>query len=239
MTQAASRKIAWVTGGYSGIGLAIAETLGEMGCDLILSARNQQALEEARERLSATGIAVDIVRADVADREEVNRACRAMLDKHGRIDILVNNAGFNSQKRTWDELIPEEFDAVIAANLTGTFNMIHALLPGMRARKDGLIINISSVAGRQVRPEGGVAYTIAKHGVHIMSQLLLESELKHGIRTCVVAPGFVDTPAHAWRPQELRDMMMQPEDVARAVRFAVETPPRAAILEIAVWPGTH
>ena len=105
----------------------------------------------------------------------------------------------------------------------------------MRANRSGMIVNIASVAGKQVSLEGGVAYSVAKHGVFVMSQLLNQSELKHGIRTCVVAPSGVDTRAHAWRPQEVRNLMMKPEDVARAVRFAVETPPHTAIFEIDIY----
>src|SRR5690606_12888830 len=125
-----------------------------------------------------------------------------------------------------------EFDAVIASNINGTFNAIHAVLPGMRAQKKGLIINISSGAGKQVGIGGGVAYTVAKHGVHIMSKLLNQSEMKHGIRTCIIAPAFVRTRAHDWRPEEMRAYMLEPEDVARVVRFAIEQPPHSAIFEI-------
>jgi NADP-dependent 3-hydroxy acid dehydrogenase YdfG len=226
--------VAWITGGSTGIGLAIARTLVEAGYLAVLSARNPAPLRSACEALEASGGAADHLVADVTDRAAVDHACRTVLERHGRIDVLVNNAGFNVRQRKWEDLIPEEFDAVIAANLTGTFNAIHAVLPTMRAQRSGLIVNVSSVAGKLVGLEGGVAYTVAKHGVNVLSQLLNQSELKHGIRTCVVAPAGVDTRAHAWRPQEVRDAMLKPEDVARAVRFAIETPRHAAIFEIEI-----
>ena len=96
----------------------------------------------------------------------------------------------------------------------------------------GLIVNVSSVAGKQVNPDGGVAYTIAKHGAHIMAKMLNQTELVHGVRACVIAPAGVRTRAHDWRPEETRRYMIAPEDVARAVRFAVEQPANCAVFEI-------
>jgi len=155
----AARRLAWVTGGSAGIGLAIARCLCDMGYRVIISARDAGALEQACDDLKAAGGEAECIAVDVADRKAVNAAAAEVLSRHGRIDVLINNAGFNSQKRKWDELIPEEFDAVIAANLTGTFNAIHAVLPTMRVQRDGLVINISSVAGKQVNPDGGLAYS--------------------------------------------------------------------------------
>jgi len=223
---------AWITGGSSGIGYAIAQSLTEAGYLVILSARHEEGLRSACANLQTASVKSDYVVMDVSRRSEVNQACHTILARHGRIDVLVNNAGFNVKARKWEDLIPEEFDAVIAANLSGTFYAIHSVLPSMRANGGGMIVNIASLAGKQVNLEGGVAYSVAKHGVVVMSQLLNQSELKHGIRTCVVAPAGVDTPAHAWRPKEVRDLMLKPQDVARAVRFAVETPPHAGIFEI-------
>ena len=226
------RKVAWVTGGSAGIGFAIARCLCDMGYHVIISARDAAALQQACDDLKAAGGEAECVTVDVADRMAVNAAVTEILSRQGRIDVLINNAGFNSQKRKWDELIPDEFDAVIAANLTGTFNAIHAVLPTMRAQKNGLVINISSVAGKQVNPDGGLAYTIAKHGAHIMAKMLNQTELANGIRACVIAPAGVSTRAHDWRPPEARAYMIAPEDVARAVRFALESPPHSAVLEI-------
>jgi len=229
-------KVAWITGGSAGIGFAIAQALCARGYRVVLSARNEELLRSAYAELTKVGGDVDYIVLDVTARARVNAVCAEILARHGRIDVLINSAGFNVKARKWDELIPEEFDAVIAGNLTGTFNTIHAVLPAMRAQRSGMIVNIASVAGKQVSLDGGVAYSAAKHGVFVMSQLLNQSELKNGIRTCVVAPAGVDTRAHAWRPQAVRDTMMQPEDVARAVCFAVETPPQTAIFEIDICP---
>ena len=221
------RQVAWVTGGSAGIGEAIAHTLAEAGFSVVISARDEGLLRDTADRVGA-----DWLVCNVTDRAAVNAACDKILERHGRIDVLVNNAGHNSQRRKWDELDPNEFDAVIAANLTGAFNCIHAVLPQMRSQGGGRIVNISSVAGKQVNPDGGVAYTIAKHGVHIMAKMLNQTELANGIRACVIAPAGVSTRAHDWRPEELRQYMLQPEDVARAVRFAVEQPAHSTVFEI-------
>lgn len=232
MTDQSQRRVAWVTGGSAGIGLAIAKVLAEDGFHVILSARNAATLEDACAQIRASGCSAEYAVADVADRARVNAVVADILARHGRIDVLVNNAGFNSQKREWNDLIPEEFDAVIASNITGTFNATHAVLPAMRAQQNGLVINISSGAGKQVGVGAGVAYTIAKHGSHIMARLLNQTELKNGIRACVIAPGFVKTRLHDWRPQETHAYMLDPAEVARAVRFAVDSPPHTAIFEI-------
>jgi NADP-dependent 3-hydroxy acid dehydrogenase YdfG len=222
-------KVAWITGGSAGIGLAIASALAEDGYLTVISARNEAQLREAAVQV---GHACEAMACDVADRAVVAATCAEILRRHGRIDVLVNNAGGNSQKREWSDLVPEEFEAVIASNINGTFNTIHAVLPAMREQKNGLVINISSGAGKQVGIGAGVAYTVAKHGVHIMSKLLNQSELANGIRCCVVTPAFVRTRAHDWRPEDVRQYMLNPEDVARAVRFAIESPPHTMIQEI-------
>jgi NADP-dependent 3-hydroxy acid dehydrogenase YdfG len=226
------KKVAWVTGGSAGIGRAIARTLADTGHVTVITGRNQDALSSVQTEIEAAGGTCEYVVNDVTDRAAVNALAKSIVDRHGRIDVLVNNAGGNSQKREWDDLEPEEFDSVIAVNVTGTFNCIHATLPAMREQKGGLIVNLSSGAGKMVGVGAGVAYTVAKHGVHIMSKLLNQSELKNGIRCCVITPAFVRTRAHDWRPEEIRQYMLQPEDVARAVRFAIEQPPHSAIFEI-------
>lgn len=234
MAAHSNPRIAWITGGSSGIGYAVARSLTECGYLVVISARNEGGLVTACDALNRDQRKADHVAMDVTRRSEVEQACRTILERYGRIDVLVNNAGFNVKARKWGELLPDEFDAVIATNLTGTFYTTWSVLPSMRSHGGGMIVNIASVAGKYVNPDGGVAYTIAKHGVFVMSQMLNQSELQHGIRTCIVAPAGVNTPAHAWRPQEIRDMMLKPEDVARAVRFAVETPAHAAIFEIEI-----
>ncbi len=231
-------RVAWITGGSAGIGLAVARTLAEAGYTVVISARDPDLLAGSCVQLQREGARADHVAMDVAMRGQVDQACRTVLDRHGRIDVLVNNAGYNVKARRWADLDPDEFDAVFAANLNGTFYTIHAVLPAMRANGGGVIVNISSIAGKRVSVEGGVAYTAAKQAVFSLTESLNMAEWSNGIRACVVAPGGVGTRAHAAQPQEIRDPMLRPEDVARAVRFAVETPPHAAIYEVVISP-TH
>ena len=231
--MAADPPVAWITGGSAGIGLAIARRLADAGHRVVISARNAEPLRAACAEL---GERADHVVADVSRQPEVERACRAILDRHGRIDVLVNNAGFNVKARQWADLDPAEFDAVIAANLSGTFYAIHAVLPAMRAQGGGTIVNIGSVAGRQVTVGGGVAYCVAKHGVVALTESVNLAECQHGIRACVVCPGGVATRAHAHRSQEERDAMLHPDDVAEAVLYAVQAPPHAAVYAVDVNP---
>jgi NAD(P)-dependent dehydrogenase (short-subunit alcohol dehydrogenase family) len=233
-------RVAWITGGSSGIGYAIAENLAEAGFTVVVSARKEPALRETCTALRARGGQADYVVMDTTVRSQVEQACRTILERHGRIDVLVNCAGFNVKARQWHDLDPAEFDAVLAGNLSGAFHAIHTVLPTMRHNRAGIIVNVASLAGKVVSIGGGVAYTVAKTGMITLTQSLNMAEFKNGIRACVVAPGEVATPAMARRavpvPQADLDRMLKPEDVARAVRFAVEMPPHACIYEIDISP---
>ena len=229
-------RLAWITGGSTGIGLAVARSLADAGYRVVISARNEPGLRDACRELTEAGAKADYVVADVGAQAQVAQACRTILDRHGRIDVLVNNAGFNVKARQWSDLIPAEFDAVIAANLSGTFYATHAVLPAMRAQGGGTIVNVASVAGRQVAVGAGVAYTVAKHGVVALTETVNLAEFQNGVRACVVCPGGVATRAHAARSQEERDVMLRPEDVAQAVRYAVEAPAHAAVYAVDILP---
>jgi len=233
-------KVAWITGGSSGIGLAAAETLAKAGYIVVLSARGQAQLEAAAASINANGGRAECEVLDAAVRADVEGACKSILERHGRIDVLVNSAGFNVPARQWHELTADDFDRVLAGNLSGTFYAINAVLPAMRAQKDGVIVNVASMAAKTVTPYGGVAYTVAKQGVITLTATVNQAEFRHGIRACALTPSEVATPIMQKRvpppPQEVLDRMLQAEDVARAIRFVVETPPHAAIYEIIMAP---
>ena len=119
----------------------------------------------------------------------------AAIEEHfGAIDILVNNAGTNSNPRALAEVDPQDWDRTIAVNLTGAFNFVGAVLPAMRAKKDGIIINISSIAGVRAGKLGGAAYSASKHGMVALNHVINEEEVDYGIRACAICPGEVETP---------------------------------------------
>src|SRR5262245_48107841 len=151
-----SRKNAVVTGGGSGIGEAIARALAGEGCRVVIAGRNVDKLREASERFNRQP-AFEVHDVDVADRTSVGELFVWTAKEIGPIQILVNAAGINIKNRSMVEMPPEEWDRIMAINATGTYNCMHAVLPEMRKRRDGLIINISSTSGKRAWKLGGVA----------------------------------------------------------------------------------
>lgn len=222
-------KVAWIVGGTTGLGRAISVMLADAGYDVVNTAPTVDPFCEPCDDIRWAGGQSVCIAADVTDRAAVDRARDEIVKRFGRIDVLVNKANFNVRHRSWGELVPEEFDAVIATNLTGSFNAIQAVLPVMRKQGSGVIVNMSSVAGRLFDQEGGVAYSVARAGLQVMTRLLNQSEKRHGIRACTIAPACEDIPESAKGQSRF-----EPEDVARAVRLAVEQGEGAAISEIEV-----
>jgi len=235
-----SGKIAWLTGAGSGIGQAGAVELARAGATVVISGRRAEALEDTRKLVTAAGGEVHKLPLDVADRHQVAHAAKTLLDGHGRCDILVNSAGVNVPKRYYKDLVPEDWDKVIGINLNGALYCITALLPAMRAQKDGLVINISSWLGRWVGYLGGPAYGASKHALATITHHLNIEEGMHGIRGCVIYPGEVATPLVKWRPvppaQADIDRMLKPEDLGRTIRFVAEMPAHACLNEIVITP---
>jgi NADP-dependent 3-hydroxy acid dehydrogenase YdfG len=233
-------RVAWITGGGSGIGLAGAVELARAGASVIVSGRRPDALEAAVAAVRDAGGEAEAVPLDVADAAAVGRAAQGILDRHGRVDILVNSAGLNVAKRSWAEISSADWALVNHVNTDGTFHCIAALLPSMRARKDGLVINVSSWAGRHVSQVSGVAYSAAKHAVVALTHSLNMEECGNGIRACVICPGEVDTPILDKRPvpvpPEVRATMLTAEDLGRTIRFVAEMPPHVCVNEILISP---
>ena len=233
-------KVAWVTGGGSGIGRAGAEELASAGAIVIVSGRRASELDEVRQAIAAKGGTAEAQSLDVTDKRAAAKIGGDILKRHGRLDILVNSAGMNVPHRFWKNLTPESFESVISANLQGSLNTIAAVLPSMREQKDGLIINISSWAGRFAHLLTGPAYNAAKHGVVAMTLTLNMEECINGIRACVICPGEVATPIlrHRPKPPSATDMarMLRAEDLGRTIRFVAEMPARVCVNEILISP---
>ncbi|MEO0416866.1 MAG: SDR family oxidoreductase, partial [Verrucomicrobiota bacterium] len=158
-----TNKTALITGGGSGIGLGIAQALAEAGCRVMIAGRNLSKLEEAAATVAEPNRPL-VKACDITDREEVTELIAHAESAFGHIDILANSAGLNVAKRKMCELSPEDFDRIMAVNCTGLFNVLQAVLPGMRQRQDGLIFSVSSIAGKRALPLAGPAYATSKFG---------------------------------------------------------------------------
>lgn len=233
-------KIAWITGAGSGIGLAGAQALAAAGATVVLSGRRVELLEKEAAAIVAAGGKADAIALDVSDSDAVARVSQAILERHGVIDILVNSAGLNVRNRFWKDQTPAGWSEVIRINLDGSFYCIAAVLPSMRKRRDGLIINISSWAGKYNSSVTGPAYNAAKHAVVAMTENLNQEESINGIRACVICPAEVATPIMDKRPvpptTEERAKMLQAEDLGRTIRFVAEMPAHACVNEITISP---
>lgn len=202
-------KSALVTGGSSGIGLAIARMLAEEGHALTLAARRLDRLEEARAELGCF-----VTQADVSSSEDCARLVAEHLDRHGGLDVLVNSAGVGIAGAIGD-LQTKHWDLQQNVNLRGTFLVTREALPALRAAK-GYVVNLASIAGTQPTP-GLAAYGAAKAAVIALTRSLDREEAENGVRVTALCPAFVDTPMAAWTglPGE---RMIQPEDCAELVR---------------------
>src|SRR5947209_1476729 len=234
-----TNKVTLVTGGGSGIGRAVAEQLLQAGARVAIAGRNQARLDETAAALKGSGRLV-VHAVDVAEVDQVRAMVDSIEKTLGPINILVNNAGTNIKQRTFRELTPETWDRLIRTNLDGAFYCIHALLPGMLKRKDGVIVNVVSIAGKRASPLGGVAYAAAKFGMSALGIGLAAEEKDSGIRVCNIYPGEVDTPILEMRPQavteEHRQRILRPEDIAAAVLFVAMQPAHVSIPELVIKP---
>jgi NADP-dependent 3-hydroxy acid dehydrogenase YdfG len=234
-------KVAWITGGGSGIGLAGALELAKAGAHVVISGRTAATNASALSELKKSGSA-EATLLDVSDKKAVAATAADIEKRHGRIDILVTSAGTNisGPKRNFKTMSAEGWDEVVQINLNGLFYCCLAVLPGMRARKDGLIINISSWAGRYASVLTGPAYNATKRAVIAVSESINMEECMHGIRATSILPGEVATPIMEKRPvppsKEERARMAQPEDFGKAILFVATMPARSCVNELVIAP---
>ena len=232
-------KRALVTGGGSGIGLAVARLFLQEGARVAITGRDEAKLSRAANDLGG-GDRLLCRAGDVGEPAQVAALVAHVTERWGGIDVLVNNAGTNIKDRTIRQLTPEKWDLLIRANLDGAFYCIHAVLPQMLQRKDGVIVNVSSVAGKRAGPLGGAAYAAAKFGMSALGICLAAEEKDSGVRVSNVYPGEVDTPILEARPTpvsaEQRAKILKPEDVAAAVLFVAALPPHVSVPELVIKP---
>jgi NADP-dependent 3-hydroxy acid dehydrogenase YdfG len=235
-------KVAVITGGGSGVGKATAARFLQEGARVVIAGRDAAKLVAAAAELNAAD-AVRTVPTDVSQADQCRSLIRQATEAFGRVDILVNNAGLNIKDRTLRELTPDNWDRVIRTNLDGAFYCTSAVLPQMLARRDGVIVNVVSVAGKRANPLGGAAYVAAKFGMGALGLVLSNEEKDSGVRVSNIYPGEIDTPILAARPKpvsdEQRAVILRPEDVAEAILFVATLPPRVSVPELVIKPTAH
>jgi 3-oxoacyl-[acyl-carrier protein] reductase len=227
---------ALITGATEGIGRAIAFTLGAAGYKVGVCARTESKLRDLLTELRAKGITVAGLPCDVGDEAAVERLTGHVAAELGPIDTLINNAGIGILKPLLD-LTTAEWDATMATNLRSLFLVTRAVLPGMRQRKRGSIVNISSLAGRNGLA-GGTAYSASKHAVLGFSRSLMLEVRQDNVRVIAVCPGSVDTALLHQQSMLKPDFakILRPEDVAQAVLDLLRLPERALVSEVDIRP---
>ena len=210
-----SGKVAIITGGGTGIGQGVALMLSGEGCRVVLSGRRKAPLEEALEKISAQGGEGLVVEGDVSEASDVDRLVSAAQDTFGQIDILVNNAGIGGGGAIHEHDI-ETWDQVLAVNLRGPFLTSRAVLPKMRARSQGHIINISSESGLEYY-QGNGAYGVSKHALNALGEFIQRENQEYGVRVDTICPGMVITEMTQNSPGLDHSKCLYPEDIAELV----------------------
>jgi NADP-dependent 3-hydroxy acid dehydrogenase YdfG len=232
-------KIVAISGGGTGIGAGIARGLAEAGCKVTVGGRRLEPLEQLASSVSCEH-PIGCHTLDVADPESVKAFFADVRDKVGDVDILVNSAGINIQKRTMAEMSPEDWERVMSINASGAYRCMREVMPAMRARKDGLVVNISSVAGKRAISLGGIVYCASKFAMTALGTAVSNEVRNEGVRITNVYPGEVNTPILENRPtpvsQEHKDAILQPEDIASVIVTICALPPRANVPEIVIKP---
>jgi len=229
-------KVALVTGGSRGIGLAVAGALVERGAQVAITATSDTTLQVGTAALQDAGgaAAVLAVRADMRRPEEVQQAVETAVKHFGGLDILVNNAGVGLSRPVAETTV-EQWHRVIDTNISGVFYACHAALPHLRARGGGWIISISSLAGANAFPTGA-AYCASKAALNAFSEALMQEVRQDGIRVSYVMPGSVRTDFMSTAGQN-DEWKLAPEDVAQVVVDLVAHPSRSLPSRVEIRPS--
>ena len=233
-------KTAIVTGAGSGVGQATALQLAREGWNVGIVGRRAAALDQTLKLAGPLASKMIAASSDVGNPREVSDAAKRIVDKFGHATALVAAAGLNIPKRAWEVLSYEDYQHVIDANLTGTFNWVREVLPAMRQARNGTIVTIVSDAGLMAMPKAGAAYVASKFAQRGLTQSINAEERQNGVRATAILPGDINTPILDKRPvpppPEAREKMLQAEDVAACALFAINLPSRAIIEELLFRP---
>ena len=229
-----------VTGASSGIGRATALAFARSGIDLALVSRSSVKLKTVADEIQALGIStkVSTYPIDLAVTDQVKQKIATIWEQFGPIDILVNNAGMGYTNSINDTTL-DDWQKVLDLNLTSIFQCIQGVLPQMRDRQKGTIINVASIAAFNAFADWG-AYSVSKAALIALSKTLSVEERGNGIRTVTISPGSVNTPI--WDTETVqadfnREAMLTPEIVAQSILHAALLPHQAVVEEIIVMPG--
>ena len=219
-------KVAIVTGGSRGIGLAIARALVAEGVRVTVIGRSAAHLSAARRAIEQAGPgSVETLQADVKRYADMERVVGAAVARFGGLDILINNAGVGTFAEV-AEMTPEQWSDVIDTNLTGVFNACHAAIPYLRRRDGGFIVNISSLAGKNAFAAGS-AYCASKAGLNAFSEALMQEVRYDNIRVSYIMPGSVATEFSGGDPAKGADWKIAPEEIAGVVVDLLRHPSRS------------
>jgi NAD(P)-dependent dehydrogenase (short-subunit alcohol dehydrogenase family) len=230
-----SHQVAVITGAARGIGEAIALRLGRMGATIVLTARDQARLAQVRDEIERHGGKAFALPCDLTDEKAIAAFGKQVKEEHGRCDILVNNAGVGVPRKPLIDLSVDEWDQMMHTNLRAPYLMIRSFGPMMIAAKSGHIVNISSLAGKNILPQGA-AYSASKWGLNGLTYSVAEELRQYNVRVSVIAPGSVNT--HFGSPGATKDRsrMIQPDDVARVVAMLVTQAPNSFVSEVLLRP---
>jgi NAD(P)-dependent dehydrogenase (short-subunit alcohol dehydrogenase family) len=234
--QQLTGKVAIVTGGSRGIGLAIARALAHQGVHVAVTGRSAAHLSAARSKIEAAGPGkVETLQADVRKHDEVTGAVDAIVSRFGGLDILINNAGVGIFADV-ATMTPEQWSEVLDTNLTGAYHACHAALPHMKKRGGGYIVNISSLAGTNAFPQAA-AYCASKAGLNAFSEALMQEVRYDNIRVSYVMPGSVATGFSGGDEQKGADWKASPEDVAEVVLDLLRLDSRSLASRVELRPS--
>jgi 3-hydroxy acid dehydrogenase/malonic semialdehyde reductase len=233
-----------ITGATSGFGEATARRFAREGWRTIITGRRQERLDLLRQELTADGGQVQALCFDVRDRAAVDAACESLPATWRDLDVLVNNAGLAAGFEPIQDGRPEDWDRMLDTNVKGLLHMSRAVIPGMIARRSGHLINIGSLAGKEVYPKGNV-YCATKHAVDALTKGMRQDLLPHGIKVTQIAPGLAQTEFSLVRFHGDAQRAEQPyagitplngDDIADLVWFAANLPPHVCINDLVVTP---
>ncbi|MGB3295676.1 MAG: SDR family oxidoreductase [Phormidesmis sp.] len=236
--EAASPRRVLITGASSGIGQAIARAFAQAGFDVALAARSQAKLTALAQELSIAGVQAQDFAIDLAALDQVKAKMAQIISQFGPIDVLVNSAGMG-YTGSLAEMPLADWQQVMALNVTSVFLVVQAILPGMRERADGLIVNIASIAAQQSFVDWG-AYGVSKAALAALSGAIAAEESAYGIRVVTLFAGAVNTPI--WDSDTVqadfdRTAMLSPETVAQTVLHIALLPPSAVISHLTITPA--